>query len=233
MTAVCCRSDKRGVTVLVFLFALGLVALYFQDAILFVLNFLFLRPQRPASIQLTYPPVAASFGANINVAPIFIVAGITSRNTNRALRDVIRRTWVTYLNGTPYSGFVDRTLLFLVRKPSRLLTHICFISRSRFVYKFVLGESVDPKVQQSIEDEATQFGDVLIAPCIDAYRNLTCKLFHFAEWATSNLYFEFLFKVDDDSFVRLDRLIPVLESKPRTKQYLGPEMGSVLPTTTF
>jgi hypothetical protein len=96
------------------------------------------------------------------------------------------------------------------------------------MYKFVLANSLNPETQASIEEERSKYNDVIIAPCIDNYRNLSDKTLYLAQWATDNHQFTYLFKVDDDSFVRLDRVVEFMKDKPRRKVYMGREMGYVL-----
>jgi len=64
-------------------------------------------------------------------------------------------------------------------------------------------------------------GDELWLPCPDDYASLPQKTRWFCRWALANAQFEYLFKCDDDTYVRLDRLLQV----PSGLDYCGWKLG--------
>jgi len=49
-------------------------------------------------------------------------------------------------------------------------------------------------------------GNLLIAPCPDVYRHLTDKVYWFFKWASLNSRAEYVFKCDDDTYIRPERM---------------------------
>ena len=60
----------------------------------------------------------------------------------------------------------------------------------------------------------------LYLPCSDEYESLPEKVCQFCRWALDSREFDYLFKCDDDTYVRLDRLIQVV---PNSHDYVGAE----------
>jgi FkbM family methyltransferase len=60
----------------------------------------------------------------------------------------------------------------------------------------------------------------LYLPCSDEYESLPEKVGQFCRWALENRDFDYLFKCDDDTYVRLDRLRQVI---PNDHDYVGAE----------
>ncbi len=64
-------------------------------------------------------------------------------------------------------------------------------------------------------------GDVLYCPCPDNYESLPQKTRWFCAWALANASFAYLFKCDDDTYVAIDRLLPMLPEH----DYVGYDIG--------
>jgi hypothetical protein len=62
-------------------------------------------------------------------------------------------------------------------------------------------------------------GDTLYVPCNDDYSHLPQKTFWLAHWAADR-EFDFLFKCDDDTFIRIDRLMAMFR-EPLIWEYRG------------
>lgn len=60
----------------------------------------------------------------------------------------------------------------------------------------------------------------LFLPCRDDYGSLSQKVQSFFRWALANCEFDYLFKCDDDTYIRIDRL---LKLNPVGKEYIGAE----------
>lgn len=72
-----------------------------------------------------------------------------------------------------------------------------------------LGLNVDRN--RVVNNEQLKYGDVLILPLYDSYKNLTQKVLKSFEWLQGQyefgVDFKYVLKCDDDSFVRIDSLI--------------------------
>ena len=103
-------------------------------------------------------------------------------------------------------------------------TWLSEIVNSKIVkYYFVIGTdglSVSENGQLIIERK--NYSDLLLLDNVpDAYENLTRKILESFKWVHNHDKFEYLLKVDDDSFVILSRLIHELNRLPSSRLYLG------------
>ena len=85
-----------------------------------------------------------------------------------------------------------------------------------------------------LEKENANFKDLLLLPSLlDSYSNLTAKVLLGMQWAAENVPFDYVLKTDDDSYVRLERLVRVLEAMRCPENlYWGYFMGSAFPEAT-
>lgn len=112
----------------------------------------------------------------------------------RERRDACRNTWLKLADG-------------------RLLKHY-----------FVLGGvETDAGQLESIELEQKNYRDILMFPQVkDSYSGLTQKLLAAIKWVDHKFSASFLLKVDDDSFVALDRLFDeLIQMRDATRLYWG------------
>lgn len=91
-----------------------------------------------------------------------------------------------------------------------------------YFYRFMLGQPPNEKVKATmgplIDQEQSQYGDILLLPCSDLYEDLSKKVYHGIEW-TEQYDFDYFVKTDDDIFVRWDTLSKELELAGRTQRY--------------
>ncbi|XP_053205182.1 beta-1,3-galactosyltransferase 6-like [Panonychus citri] len=82
-------------------------------------------------------------------------------------------------------------------------------------YYFVMGtQSGGNLVLEHLKKEQEKFNDIIIFPHIlDSYSTLSLKLLESLRWTYSRFNYKFILKVDDDSFVRIDKLYDELKSK--------------------
>lgn len=89
-------------------------------------------------------------------------------------------------------------------------------------YRFLIGTAPSPqtaaKVGPLIEAEADQFGDMLVVPALDTYAELSKKIYEGWKWA-GQLDVDYVFKTDDDIFLRLDVLAKEFRELGRQKEY--------------
>ncbi|KAF8777619.1 beta-1,3-galactosyltransferase 5-like [Argiope bruennichi] len=78
---------------------------------------------------------------------------------------------------------------------------------------FVVGRSKLPKIQQRLEREAGQHGDIVALEMIDSYTNLTAKHLAGLRWGLKNCpRVAYIMKADDDALIDVRRAIKVLQS---------------------
>ena len=83
-------------------------------------------------------------------------------------------------------------------------------------------KSLLPETVAALEYENSINGDILFMPnVIDAYSNLAEKVLQSFVWLNANIKFDFVFKGDDDTFVRMEKLIDELKNKPEKRVYWG------------
>jgi len=99
------------------------------------------------------------------------------------------------------------------------------LSPSKIFHRFIVGFDANPTVREQLEAEQKQYGDLLLIPQYDSYRNVSYKTEAIASYASDNLLFDWLLKIDDDSFIRLDRLVADLLMRIPIRSYMGCHMG--------
>jgi len=87
---------------------------------------------------------------------------------------------------------------------------------------FIVGRATTREQEMSLKTEIHGYEDVQMVDAPDDYSSLTEKtmgIFHFGYKNFSK--YDFLVKVDDDTFVRLDRLVNLLSSIKALRAYIG------------
>ncbi|KAL4221233.1 UDP-Gal betaGal beta 1 [Mactra antiquata] len=89
--------------------------------------------------------------------------------------------------------------------------------------KFVIGnKNLKREVLENIGQELRVHGDLLILDDIEeSFSILTKKLLSTLKWVDDHAKFNFLLKVDEDSFVRVENILNELLSKPMARLYWG------------
>lgn len=98
--------------------------------------------------------------------------------------------------------------------------------------KFLIGiYELDYEKVNSITQEQEMFGDILILKNLkDSYSNLSAKVLLGMQWANSNMEFDYLVKVDDDSYVRVEATSNALRKLSCDQHlYWGYFMGHAYP----
>mmetsp|Transcript_46406 Transcript_46406/g.118477 ORF Transcript_46406/g.118477 Transcript_46406/m.118477 type:complete len:287 (+) Transcript_46406:128-988(+) len=134
---------------------------------------------------------------------MFLSICISSAPGNVDRRRALRTSWLGYLTSA------DSIL------PPDL--------RSCVEYYFVLGKESEPELR----DEAKTSGDLLFIDAPEGYGNLWRKTLEFLRWADQRAEAtrapgeRFFMHADDDSFVRLDKLLPLMQTWPCSRWYWG------------
>jgi len=100
--------------------------------------------------------------------------------------------------------------------------------KGRIEYKFFLGKS---PYHKTISNDELALGDMVFLNFIDTYENLSQKTMHLCKWATENYDFDYMAKMDDDTFLRLDRFVDFLiKNGSLSKFYAGKSHPKWTPT---
>lgn len=120
-----------------------------------------------------------------SITKVYLLVLIPSASDYKSRRDAIRKSWAK------------------------------LIANHSIKYYFVLGGDLStPLVMNELRKEQEEHNDMLILPHItDSYLTLTRKMLESFKWSYQHLKFRFVLKVDDDSFVRVDKLFEELRSK--------------------
>lgn len=144
-----------------------------------------------------YGALATASGAVECGSNIDLVIGVLASPSPRSTiaRETIRETWARF----PTPG-------------------------KRATLRFLLALDTDGRVPEHLLAEAAKTGDLLFLHTLDKYENLSRKVELFFKWvvdACSGAIF--VFKTDDDSFVRLDELAKELAVQPTERLlYVSP-----------
>lgn len=89
--------------------------------------------------------------------------------------------------------------------------------------RFAVGSrNLPDEVFKNIKQEEKVHGDLLLLEDIEeSYSSLTRKLLSTLKWVSQHVRYNFLMKVDEDSFVRVDKILDELLSKPQERLYWG------------
>ncbi|KAJ9586225.1 hypothetical protein L9F63_020134 [Diploptera punctata] len=121
---------------------------------------------------------------------IILILILTSpKNVNR--RNTIRETWLNLCNST------------------------CNVK-----HYFVIGiRNLHEETLYAVQAEQFRHRDLLLLPnIVDSYANLTQKVLESYVWIDKSVNFEFVLKCDDDSFIRLDKVISELQLIPASQR---------------
>ena len=115
----------------------------------------------------------------------FLLVMVLTAPKNQERRNIIRQTWAN----------IHKNL------------------RDQFLLYFILGNSeLSDETLDMINDEKAKHKDILALPMIDSYQTLTSKLLASFVQLSRNVKFEYLLKVDDDSYVQLPMILEELKN---------------------
>lgn len=77
------------------------------------------------------------------------------------------------------------------------------------------------KGDATLEEENAEHKDIVLLDAAEGYEHLWRKALVFLEWLEGSHNYTHVMHADDDSFLRLDLLIPLLKSSPRERFYWG------------
>lgn len=129
--------------------------------------------------------------SNGRAGKTFLFVAVLSSHKTKHLRNAARQTWLKLAAETNH----------------------------RIVYRFFVGSLGLPLPwRESLEEESREFNDmVLLRYVIDSYDELTDKLLSSIEWIVDDFSFDYLLKLDDDSFARIDAIADELATWKRDR----------------
>eukprot|EP00298_Acanthocystis_sp_HF-20_P002748 c13130_g1_i1.p1 GENE.c13130_g1_i1~~c13130_g1_i1.p1 ORF type:complete len:437 (-),score=172.45 c13130_g1_i1:94-1362(-) len=133
-----------------------------------------------------------------------IIIGVVSAPHHTEERDAVRSSWVQLQSLTDPK-----------------LNHLTLEQKQQIVIRFIIGEAHDQTTEELISGESLKYHDIVRVPVYEDYFNLTLKTGEFMKWAVSSYNFNWIFKCDDDSFVRIDKLLETLMEAGTNSVYLG------------
>eukprot|EP01083_Nonionella_stella_P151037 482172_1 len=125
-----------------------------------------------------------SISASKELPRTHLIIGIVSKGSNFQKRDAIRKTWMNF-----------------AREDTRM--------KAFFFCGFEDGQPTPELINEQSEN-----GDIVFYDGIDEYVNLGNKTLALVMYAKENFQFDYLMKADDDTFIRLDRILSILEDLP-------------------
>ncbi|XP_078659793.1 beta-1,3-galactosyltransferase 6-like [Branchiostoma floridae x Branchiostoma belcheri] len=131
-------------------------------------------------------------GAPVEKYKTFLAVLVTTSSNHIEKRDAARETWLTYGNSSMFKRFVIGT------------------------------GSADQNEVARLNRENRGQGDLLLLDNVhDSYSTLSSKVLHMLAWLDRNVDFEYVLKVDDDSFARLDVMEKELKQRSGESLYWG------------
>jgi len=88
--------------------------------------------------------------------------------------------------------------------------------KSNFIAKFIIGgKTLNKADQELVESENHIYQDIVVIPDLkDGYYELSNKVLQGFRWIDENIDCSFVMKADDDSFVRIDKIVSELQELP-------------------
>jgi hypothetical protein len=142
-----------------------------------------------ASPAVYDPPTFAIAGRKKVLAVVGVQTGFTTNRLNPKY-DYLRRRQALRASWFP----ANRTAL------------AAFEASSEIILRFVAGHSADATAEEELNEEEAQFGGFMRLPLQEEYQSLTNKTLTFFRHVAQTYDADYIIKLDDDVYARLDRL---------------------------
>jgi len=119
--------------------------------------------------------------------------GVMSSPENRKKRDGIRNSWFQDVD----------------------------IERGLVKASFFVGRAAEQEMNENMVQEAEEHGDIIFVDMDEAYRSIFNKTAGIMSYAARNVKSDFVMKCDDDTYVRVDRVLGLLANQPPENLYMG------------
>ncbi|XP_046448164.1 beta-1,3-galactosyltransferase 5-like [Daphnia pulex] len=134
-------------------------------------------------------PIATKQCGNINSSVRSVFIAVISATGNFEKRSKIRETWKNHIDLVLQKGLLGKI-------------HFGFILGQPENANELQGKSKD--IQEKIQDENDNFGDIIQIEMLDFYRNLPLKMAGLLNWVITNCrQVDFVLKIDDDMYLNV------------------------------
>nr|XP_054765186.1 beta-1,3-galactosyltransferase 5-like [Lytechinus pictus] len=157
----------------------------------------FQEPIDKHHFNYTHNPKKICFHKNGTDMEVFLVFFVLSAPSNFEQRDAIRRSFGKR-DTWPSTGGGQVVTVFLLASTSK------------------------PELQEKIDTESTNHGDIVQETFVDSYLNLTRKTIMGLKWVKNHCrHAKFIMKIEDDTSVIQPRLLTILRNANHTNYTLG------------
>ncbi|KAI5059483.1 hypothetical protein GOP47_0025802 [Adiantum capillus-veneris] len=94
------------------------------------------------------------------------------------------------------------------------------VRSGKVTVRFFVGQHANKQVNKEIWREAVTYGDIQLMPFVDYYNLITIKTIAICIFGTEQLRSKYIMKTDDDTFVRVDEVLSVLNKAQEKKGLL-------------
>ena len=95
---------------------------------------------------------------------------------------------------------------------------------------FLVGQRINETLQEKLNSESEQYGDIIQESFIDSYANLTVKSLMLLKWFTHNCdNTQYLLKTDDDMYINLPKLYEIVQANKKPNLLLGSLICNAIP----
>ncbi|XP_055384011.1 putative uncharacterized protein DDB_G0282133 [Condylostylus longicornis] len=124
-------------------------------------------------------------------------------------------------NLCPNEGDQIRLLIVITSAPSHREARLSirqtwghYGTRRDIAIAFILGRTLNPIIEESLNNENYLYGDLIRGRFIDSYNNLTLKTISILEWVDKQCSFvNYVLKTDDDMFINVPKLLSFIDKQ--------------------
>ena len=103
------------------------------------------------------------------------------------------------------------------------------IERGLVKAAFFLGRATEPEMNDKLAKEAEELGDIIFVDMDEAYYSIIRKTAGIMSYTAHNVKSDFVMKCDDDTYVRVDRVLGLLANQSPENLYMGLISGRATP----
>ena len=152
---------------------------------------------------------------------------VFSARPNFAQRSAIRETWAKDVPGvTFFVGAKGCTIPQTLRRSSRSCNWKADVAKETMREDEGLAREVAAE-QDLLEKEQRRYKDVVLLPMVDAYDMLSTKLMFALNWTLVNTNTDWVFKIDDDNYARINRLYSLAKACGMKRRVIGFKNGRI------
>jgi len=154
----------------------------------------------------------------------FIYITLERIEANRLHKQVIKEQQEIKTKIPIFIGILSAQIYFNKRNDKRKtwLQNSKELQNIEFIYKFYIGtQNINTVSKEKLAKEQTDHKDLIFLDLLDAYDRLSIKMMFIFKHALENYNFTFFFKIDDDTYLRLDKLLHFYRYLKTERVYIG------------